>query len=65
MSKIFDRLVGYDIQLKCSNCQYNTTARVPRGILVEDYLKSSKCSNCGCLGKISLRENIKGNEMKW
>jgi len=48
---VFQKMFGYIVKLKCSNCGFLNDTKVPKGTPVEDFIKtgSFKCFNCGCI----------------
>lgn len=62
----------YRVNGQCTNCGDFQEISIPKGITVEEYLKSiaSKCNNCGCstlrLHKIEkiVGENISDSEVR-
>lgn len=40
----------YEINLNCSNCDYKSLIRIPKGTKIEDWISQykAKCKNCGC-----------------
>ena len=38
----------YDLELKCTNCNDESTYEISFGQTLEDYAKDRICENCGC-----------------
>lgn len=40
----------YQIKALCYNCGAKFILKIPRGVVIEDYIESGEalCSNCGC-----------------
>ncbi len=38
----------YDYYFRCPNCQYGQTAKVPKGVLLKDFINNLICTNCEC-----------------
>ena len=54
---LFDALKKvYNVTVKCSNCGHKFELKVPKGTLIENYLKSeaSSCENCGCASLVRI-----------
>lgn len=53
----------YDMQIKCSNCQYDNKLQVKKGVTIQTFLKSPdcKCKNCGC----KIEPFMEGNKKYW
>ena len=39
----------YSYEYECDNCQNSCDHEIPKGTIVEDFLKSMKCDECDCL----------------
>lgn len=54
---LFDTLRKiYTIKAKCSNCNHIFELKIPKGTMIDNYLKSeaSLCENCGCASLIKI-----------
>jgi len=50
---VFQKYFKYVVKLKCSNCGFLNDTKIPKGITVEEFIKtgSFKCDNCSCVSK--------------